>query len=153
MRFLLIFWLAFTLNAYGADDFTLKDLDGNILKLSDYRGKWVLVNFWTPGCAPCVEEIPHLNSLSLLHSKRDLVVIGIAMEITSPKVASQAAKNLNIVYPTVYGSKDVEQQIGLSDVYPTSYLYDPNGNKVGFQAGKITQNGIESYLMLHRNKP
>ncbi|MEQ1556783.1 MAG: TlpA disulfide reductase family protein, partial [Gallionella sp.] len=61
-----------------AADFALTDLDGKTHRLSEYRGQYVLVNFWATWCSPCLSEIPELNALHKTH--KNLVVIGVAMQ-------------------------------------------------------------------------
>jgi len=76
LRLLLATFLLFALNATAAD-FTLKDTQGHIHHLADYRGKWVLVNFWATWCAPCLEELPSLSALYNAHKDTDLIVIAL----------------------------------------------------------------------------
>ncbi len=134
--------------AAGAADFTLKDTQGQVHRLSDYRGKWVLVNFWALWCPPCLEEIPELVALHEAHKNKDLVVIGVAMDYTSSRSVTDFAAKRAISYPIVLGDHRMAQQIGEGDVevLPTSYLYDPSGKLVSYQPGAITRDSVEAYL-------
>ena len=70
---LTLFW-QFSARAEG---FLLEDIQGNTHRLEDYRGKWVLVNFWATWCPPCLSEIPQLNSLHNAHKDKDLFLFSI----------------------------------------------------------------------------
>jgi len=136
--------LAISTSACAAG-FTLQDMSGKTHRLADYRGKWVLVNFWATWCPPCLSEIPELISLHDAHKDRDLVVIGVALDSTRASVAEFAGKS-KISYPLVLGDRKMSAQIGAVDVLPTSYLYAPNGELVSYQAGEVTRAGIETYI-------
>jgi thiol-disulfide isomerase/thioredoxin len=129
----------------GAAGFALQDMSGKTHKLADYRGKWVLVNFWATWCPPCLSEIPELISLHNAHKDKDLVVIGVALDSTRASVAEFAGKS-GISYPLVLGDRNMSAQIGAVDVLPTSYLYAPNGELVSYQAGEVTRASIETYI-------
>ncbi|HEX7455331.1 MAG TPA: TlpA disulfide reductase family protein [Gallionella sp.] len=129
-----------------AGDFTLEDLQGKTHRLSDYRGKWVLVNFWATWCPPCLSEIPELSSLHNAHKNKDLVVIGVAMDYSSGKAVADFANKHGISYPVVLGNRKIAAQIGELDVLPTSYLYSPTGEQVSSQAGEVTRESVESYI-------
>ncbi|NTV50008.1 MAG: TlpA family protein disulfide reductase [Geobacteraceae bacterium] len=96
-----------------APDFTLKDLHGNKVSLSSYRGKVVLLNFWSTTCGPCLEEIPSLVELQREYKGQGLVVLGIALDPSAKPVQELVAKfkveyiNLmdinNDVYFDIYG--------------------------------------------------
>jgi thiol-disulfide isomerase/thioredoxin len=129
----------------GAAGFTLQDMSGKTHKLADYRGKWVLVNFWATWCPPCLSEIPELIALHDAHKDRDLVVIGVALDSTRASVAEFAGKS-GISYPLVMGDRKMSAQIGAVDVLPTSYLYAPNGELVSYQAGEVTRASVETYI-------
>ncbi|MDD2914914.1 MAG: TlpA disulfide reductase family protein [Gallionella sp.] len=143
-----LFLLVLSLSVY-ATDFSLEDMRGETHRLEDYRGKWVLVNFWATWCPPCLNEIPELSSLHNTHKDKDLVVIGIAIDSGSSGKVADFAKAHGISYPVVMGNRKITRQIGELDVLPTSYLYAPNGKQVSYQAGEVTRESVETYI---RNK-
>ena len=150
MKYMLLKLLAWSMLACSccalATGFTLQDIQGKTHQLTDYHGKWVLVNFWATWCPPCLTEIPELNSLHIAHQDTDLVVIGIAMESGSKKNVADFARTQKIIYPVVSGNQKLASQIGELEALPTSYLYAPNGELVSYQAGTVTRAGIESYI-------
>ena len=141
----LVFLLACTLTSYAAD-FSLEDMQGKMHRLSDYRGKWVLVNFWATWCPPCLNEIPELVSLHNAHQDKDLSVIGVAMDSGSSRKVAEFAQAHGISYPVVMGDRKVTAQIGAVEALPVSYLYNPKGEQVSYQAGEVTRASIEAYI-------
>lgn len=141
-------WIATFLMLSGvalADSFVFKDMQGQQQRLQDYRGKWVLVNFWATWCPPCLEEIPDLIALYDAHRNKDLVVIGVALDSTKDSVVEFVAKK-KISYPVVLGDYDLASQVGDVEALPTTYLYDPTGKLVSYQQGMVTRTSVESYI-------
>ena len=147
LRVLLLSSLLLVTINVAAETFAFKDMQGKQQRLSDYKGKWVLVNFWATWCPPCLEEIPDLVDMHNDRKARDFVVIGIAMSSSRDTVLS-FAKQLDISYPIVMGNDKLAAQIGKVEALPTSYLYDPTGKLVSYQTGMITREAIESYIRL-----
>ena len=137
--------LLFALGA-EAQEFTLEDINGKTHRLSDYRGKWVLVNYWATWCPPCLDEIPELIRLHNAHHDKDLLVIGIAIDSGSAKKVSNFAQAHGISYPIVVGDRKVTAQFGAVDVLPVSYLYNPKGEPASFQAGEVTRASVEAFI-------
>lgn len=126
--------------------FNVKDLDGKPHTLADYKGKWVLVNFWATWCPPCLEEIPDLIALHDKHRGKDLVVIGIAMDYKSKKEIADFANDMLMSYPVVLGDDKVLKQFGSTSVLPTTYLYNSSGNLFKVHHGLITRSQVEKIL-------
>jgi peroxiredoxin len=150
MRQALLFCLVLLFaQASQAQEFTLKDTQGRVHHLSDYRGKWVLVNFWATWCPPCLEEIPDLIALHEAHKARDLVVLGVALDYASKKEVIAFAARQHITYPVVLGDYKIARQIGEIDGLPTSFLFDPAGVAVSAQSGVVTREDVEAYISSH----
>lgn len=134
-----------------AKDFMFKDTHGQVQRLSDYRGKWVLVNFWATWCPPCLQEVPDLITLHNVHHDKDLVVIGVSLDSTKEAVQRFVAKHA-VTYPVVVGDYKMAEQIGEIEALPTSYLFDPNGKAVVAHTGVVTKEGLEEYIRTKSGK-
>lgn len=120
-----------------AADFTLKTLDGKNVKLSDYRGKIVIIDFWATWCPPCRKGIPDLISLQEEY-KKDLVVIGISLDQQNTiKDLKPFIENYKINYPVVLGDEKVVKDYGGISAIPTSFIIDQKGNIVDKHIGLV----------------
>jgi len=136
--------LALAMLPAAAADFSLTDSHGKPHRLSDYRGKWVIVNFWATWCAPCLEEIPDL--VAIAESRKDVRVLGVAMEFQDSKQVLQFAEGLFVNYPIVLGDRKTADQVGKVVGLPTTFIYDPHGKLAVRHVGKITRKQIERLL-------
>lgn len=139
--------------APAADDFTLPDLDGRPHSLSDYRGKWVLVNYWATWCPPCLEELPELE---VFHSGADgrAVVLGVNMESITLAELRPFVEQQFLSYPILVAGERPprDKLLGPIDGLPTSYLVAPTGEVVARQVGGITADGIRAFIEGYENE-
>ncbi|OJZ19749.1 MAG: hypothetical protein BGP21_03235 [Thiobacillus sp. 65-29] len=151
--FALLAGLASQAHASKAINFSFTDSKGKTIQLSDYRGKWVLVNFWAPWCPRCKMEFGELNDLD---ARSDFVVIGVAMDYGIDVASVQSTiERFNLRFPQVIGTnrRDPDspaQQVGPVDYYPTSYLYAPDGEIVMFVPGIISKQKILAFTDQYR---
>ncbi|GAB1348010.1 hypothetical protein MASR1M107_02210 [Ignavibacteriales bacterium] len=129
-----------------APDFELKSTDGKMVKLSDYKGKIVIIDFWATWCGPCRKGIPDLVELQEKYGK-DLVIIGISLDDkrTMKDVEPFVAK-YKINYPVVFGDEKVVAAFGNIEAIPTSFVIDKEGNIVDKHVGLIAKAKYEEEI-------
>jgi len=142
-RLLLPLGLALFLPAAAA--FTLVDTQGKTHRLSEYQGKWVLVNFWATWCPPCLEEIPDLAALHA-NPRNNLVVLGVALDYRDTAEIERFVQRLKINYPIILGDYKMAEQVGPVRGLPTTYLFNPQGKVVAYNVGALTRAAVESYI-------
>lgn len=140
---LILVFFANQLPAWAAD-WDLKDLNGKHHKLSELKGKWVLVNFWAPWCPPCLEEMPELVALHKQH--QNLQVIGVAIMYRKKRNVLDTVHQQSLPYPITLGSEDTAAAFGGIDALPVSFLYSPTGELAIHQEGPITQQDVEQIM-------
>lgn len=126
-----------------APNFELKTLDGKPVKLSDYRGKAVLLNFWATWCAPCKVEMPWFVDFYKQYQTQGLEVVGIALDDSSHDEIAKFVKDMNINYTVLQGTEDVGDAYGGVNVFPTTFFIDRNGKIVNVVYGLKDHSGLE----------
>ena len=131
--------------------FVLKDMAGMTHQLSQYKGKWVLVNYWATWCPPCLEEVPDLVNLYDRRKDRDLMVIGVVFDYKTTKEVARYVDDMLMSYPVVLGDNAVTAQMGTAEVLPTTFIYNPQGELVKVKRGLITKEYIEKMIGAGKN--
>ena len=125
-------------------DFTVKDMNGARVRLADYKGKVILINFWATWCAPCKVELPGLIELQDAYKDKGLMVLGIS-EDDSPETLRTFATEWKVNYPMLVGLGEEE----LFDAYgpliglPTSVIVGRDGAVCGRHVGAATKEEFE----------
>ncbi len=128
-------------------DFSYPDLDGKIHKLSDYRGKWVVVNYWATWCPPCLEELPELEVFHDSHKDRDALVLGLNMEDIKLDRLRVFVQEHFVSYPVLRVGSHPDEVLGDVPGLPTTFLVSPTGKVVARQIGFIDGKSIESFIL------
>jgi cytochrome c biogenesis protein CcmG/thiol:disulfide interchange protein DsbE len=123
---------------------TLKDANGAPLRLADYKGKVVLLNFWATWCAPCKVEIPEFVDLYAQYKDRGLVILGVLSQDTPTADQLQTFIHDNkMQYPVTYPNETVEGAFGELYALPTSFLISRDGAVCAKQLGAVSKEGAE----------
>jgi peroxiredoxin len=126
-----------------APDFSLPTVDGKQVKLSDLRGKAVLLNFWATWCGPCKVEIPWFTELQQQYGSQGLVVIGVSMDDDPKKDVPKFAQDNKIGYPILVGNEKVADQYGGVEGLPVTFYIDRSGKIVKKVMGLASHSEIE----------
>ncbi|GIP32528.1 TlpA disulfide reductase family protein [Paenibacillus sp. J2TS4] len=112
-----------------APNFTLTDLEGNAVQLSDFAGKTVMVNFWATWCPPCRVEMPHMQKFYEDYKAKDVVILGVNMTASEQRVDNVEAfvKDEELTFPIVLDEKGEVMKVYQVIAYPTTYLLDSSG--------------------------
>jgi thiol-disulfide isomerase/thioredoxin len=113
-----------------APDFSLESLDGSSVRLSDLRGKAVLLNFWATWCGPCKIEMPWFVDLQKQYGSQGLQIVGVAMDDASKEDIGKFAKDMGVNYPILIGKESVGDQYGGVPALPESFLISRDGKIV-----------------------
>ncbi len=114
-------------NRKPAADFTLRDANGSAVKLSDYRGKVVLLNFWATWCGPCTLEIPWFEEFERDYKTQGLAVVGVSMDEDGWKAIKPYMDAHKMNYRVLLGDDSVSQLYGGVDSLPTTFIIDRAG--------------------------
>jgi peroxiredoxin len=133
-----------------APDFALKDADGRPVRLSDFRGKVVLLDFWATWCGPCKIEIPWFVEMQRSNRDRGFEVLGVAMDDEGWEVVKPFITSIGVNYRVMIGDDPTAQSYGGVDALPTTFLIDRSGKiaavHIGLTSKKEFQDGIEQLL-------
>ena len=119
-------------------DFALPDTDGDVHRLSEWRGRPLMVNFWATWCEPCRREVPLLKQLRRENAKNRLEIVGIAIDQPGP--VKKLAAELQIGYPVLVGEKgglEAVSAFGMDTVLPFTVFADSSGRIVKVKVGEL----------------
>jgi peroxiredoxin len=134
----------------AAPDFTLSDARGAAVRLSDYKGKVVVLNFWATWCGPCKVEIPWFIEFENTYKDRGVAVLGVSMDDDGWKAVKPYIEQKKMNYRVVIGDDALAQQYGGVDSLPTTFLIDHDGkiarSYMGLVAKSTYKKEIEELL-------
>ena len=126
-----------------APAFSLTDLSGRTVSLSDYRGKVVVLDFWATWCDPCKREIPHFIEMQDKYASQGLQVLGVSMDDDEPPVR-EFQQQFKMNYPVAMGSPKLADQYGGILGLPITFVIDRNGRITARHVGATDASVIEA---------
>ena len=133
-----------------APDFALKDVDGKTVRLSDYKGKVVLLDFWETSCGPCRIEIPWFTEIQRAKKDQGFEVLGVSLDGDWEEVKPFLAQK-KVNYRIVMGNDDTTHAYGGIEAIPTTLLIDKKGNiaaiHIGLASKQEFEAGIDALLL------
>jgi thiol-disulfide isomerase/thioredoxin len=136
-----------------APDFSLESLEGKTMRLSDFRGKAVLLNFWATWCGPCKIEMPWFVELQQKYGSQGLQVVGVAMDDASKEDIAKFAKEMGVNYPVLIGKEAVGDSYGGIPALPETFFIGRDGKVVdkilGLRGKAEIEDAIKKALNTH----
>jgi peroxiredoxin len=131
-----------------APDFELKTLDGRSVRLSDFRGKAVLLNFWATWCGPCKIEMPWFVEFRNKYAADGFEILGVTTEDTGNESIRKFADEMGVNYVILRGTESVERLYGGVLGLPQSFYIGRDGRIVEQHAGLVSKSDIEDHIRL-----
>ena len=129
-----------------APQFELRDINGRIVRLGDYRGKVVVINFWATWCPPCRAEMPELVRLQREHAKRGLQIIGITYPPEEKDRVHRFARSLKVNYPIILGTRQIKARFSSDETLPLTIVIDRDGKVTDIISGILLREEFDEKI-------
>ena len=129
-----------------APAFSVRTLDGRTLKLSDYRGRPVVVDFWATWCKPCRAAMPHLSDMQERYGERGLVVVGLSVDDAAPDEVKRYAETLRVKFRLAMANDRVLDDYGPIRALPMTFFINRRGEVVRRVVGYIDAETLDAYV-------
>ena len=131
-----------------APNFTLTDADGKVVKLSDYKGKVVLLNFWATWCTPCEREIPWFMEFEQTYKDRGFAVLGVSVDEDGWNAVRPYISEKRVNYPVMISNiEKLPEPYGKIGALPMTYLLDRQGRIAGTHNSLATKAAYEDWIL------
>jgi cytochrome c biogenesis protein CcmG/thiol:disulfide interchange protein DsbE len=129
-----------------APPFSVQSLEGRAVRLSDFKGRAVVLDFWATWCGPCRASMPHLNTMQERYGERGLVVLGLSVDDLEPRVVRRYADRLRIKFRLAMADERILGLYGPIRSIPTTFFINRRGEVVRRVVGYIDEETLESYV-------
>ncbi len=130
----------------AAPPWQLKDVDGKTVKLSDFKGKVVILDFWATWCPPCRKEIPGFVALQKKYADKGVTVVGVSLDEGGVGIVKAFMKQNGMNYPVVLGDQQIAMAYGGISSIPTTFVIDKEGNVAAVHEGYSDPSEFEADL-------
>ncbi len=134
-------------NSTQAADFTVKDLKGHEISLSNYSGKIVFLNFWATWCRPCKTEIPDFIEAYKQYKDKGMEIIGISVDRISQKSVLKFAEKYKINYPVIMSTDKIQKDYEPGPYIPTTIIIGREGKIRHRHIGYMSKEALEDYFL------
>jgi len=134
-----------------APGWQLKDVDGQPVNFSRFKGKVVVLDFWATWCGPCRSEIPGYGKLQEKYKDKGLVIIGVSLDQEGPAVVKKFIGDFHMTYQVVMGDAAVVGAFGGVDGIPTTFIIDRTGKIRDKKVGAMETAEYEKVLLPYLN--
>lgn len=131
----------------------IKDINGRTLRLSDHRGKVILVNFWATWCPPCRAEMPDLVELQRKYGKQGLQIIGITYPPENKARVRRFARRLKVNYPIALGTRELKARFSSEETLPLTVVINRDGRVTDIISGILLRQEFDEKIkpLLQKN--
>ena len=136
-----------------APQFALKDINGRTVRLSDYQGKVVLINFWATWCPPCRAEMPEFVRLQRVHADQGLQIIGITYPPEEKDRVRRFARSLGVNYPIILGTRQLKDRFSSDETLPLTVVINRDGKVSDIISGILLRQEFDEKIkpLLEKN--
>jgi thiol-disulfide isomerase/thioredoxin len=129
-----------------ARPFAVRTLDGRLLRLSELRGRPVILDFWALRCAPCKVSLPQLSAMQGRYGTRGLMVLGLSVDDDPPQAVQRFVERLHLRFPVAMSSEDMLDDYGPIRSLPTTIFIDRRGQIVRRVVGYVDEETLDGFI-------
>jgi cytochrome c biogenesis protein CcmG/thiol:disulfide interchange protein DsbE len=129
-----------------APPFAVRSLEGKMVRLTDFRGRPLVLDFWATWCGPCRAGMPHLNEIHSRYADRGLVVLGLSVDEGSPASVRRFADRLGVKFPLAMANDQILDLYGPIRSIPTTFFINRRGEVVRRVRGYLDPETLEGYV-------
>jgi len=131
---------------HPAPPFAVRSLEGRTVRLADFRGRPVVLDFWATWCAPCRASMPHLDALQQRFQSQGLVIVGLSVDESGSQTVKRFAQRLGVSFRLAMADDHVLDQYGPIRLLPTTFFINRRGEIVRRVVGQIDPETMETYV-------
>lgn len=140
----------------GGIKFSAQDINGKEHKLADYKGQWVVINYWATWCPPCLDEIPELIEFHEKHSAKNAsikaVVLGVDYESVDDAYLKTFVEEYFVSYPILKADLNTTPPFGRIHGLPTTFVISPEGKLIKTKIGSVNMDWLEAVIKQKKSK-